>query len=88
MEKRSAEVTEPEYASRQLEALAWLPADGAWREDAADDQTLTKNLLHLFYVTSLVEFDDDAPLANPERFCLTPSGVAERARLVAEGKIK
>lgn len=73
-------MTSCRYTPRQLEALAWLPEDGAWREPSTSDPYF------LWANTGLVECKFPPSLWQPCR--LTPSGITERARLVAEGKIK
>lgn len=75
------------YTPAQLRALEWLPGDGSWDTGALRDRghidqrnvSAAKSLRSAY-----PKFVD----RKSWRFRLTPAGIAERARLVAEGLIK
>lgn len=73
------------YTPAQLRAFQWLPSDGSWRDKPGREMGGAVNSLCLNYRGAYAEKKgSDRTLG----FRLTPSGVAERARLAKEGVIK
>lgn len=75
----------PVYTAAQLRAFAWLPVDGSWRNNAGNMRAALSSLdtFHSKHIDSEWSF-----IGSRSRYRLTPSGIAEKKRLIEEGTIQ
>lgn len=83
-------MSDREYTPAQLSAFAWLPSDGAWADKPGRTFSSAVGSLCLYH-RNIAESITGAFGARGGwivRYRLTPAGQAEKARLIAEGKIE
>lgn len=75
------------YTAAQIRAFEWLPEDGSWDTGALKDHKEVDRR-NVNAAKSLRSAYPHLVIRANWRFRLTPSGIAERARLKKEGAIK